>query len=181
MGANLVILAQPDADVGADFSRQVLHSFGEELQGIASSLRWKGHSPGQHLRSNRMQSILEGRRNAKVPAAAAYGPKEIRIISSAHAPPLTVCRDEVRCNEVVAGNTEAPGEPAEAASQREPCDTSVGDLTEYCCESLLLSSRVDIAPPCAAFNESAPALGIDTHTAHGAEADDHAFVAGRLA
>ena len=60
-----------------------------------------GDEPAEDHRAHRVQLVLEPRRHAEVPAAAAHGPEEIGMLVRARAHDLTGGGDELHGAEAV--------------------------------------------------------------------------------
>src|SRR5579863_6467821 len=103
---------------------------GVELDGIPQLRRRKVEVSGNDCGVEWMEPILERGSDPEVSATAAYRPEQIRLIVLAEAPYLAVRGHELDVEQIVAGQTEAPCQPAEATAEREPRDSGVGDLPE---------------------------------------------------
>src|SRR4051794_18092558 len=103
-----------------------------------------------------MQFELELRDDAEVAAATAQAPEQIAVLRLAGTDDPAVGGDDVGRNEVVAGETELPHRPADAAAEREARNAGGGDKPARRREAVRLRLVVDVRPDGAAADRGAP-------------------------
>src|ERR671918_675729 len=128
-----------------------------------------------------MELVLEGGHNPKVSTPTAQGPEEVGVLVLTGREDLAVGRYHVSRYQVVAGQTVFPHEPADTASQREASYAGIVDRSSRCSQAVHLAFAIELTPENAALSVHPPLAWVDTNTFHGAEVDDKAAVAGRMA
>jgi hypothetical protein len=93
----------------------------EASQDIAD-VRTAIHEPSTHDAVERMEAELEPRRNSEVPAGASQSPEQLCAVVRVRADDRPVRDDELRTDEVVAGQSVLGGQVADAAAHGEPAD-----------------------------------------------------------
>ena len=131
-------------------------------------------------RGCRMQPEFEGRDDTEISAATAQCPEEIGVFRRAGRQPASRRGHDVGRQEVVAGETQAAGEPAEAAAQREAGDAGVRDRAGGGDEARAERGAVELAQQCARTDANRPGVAIQAHGAHRREVDHEAIVATRM-
>src|SRR5215813_10191678 len=74
-----------------------------------------------------METVLEGGDDAKIPPAAPHAPKEVSVFSSAGGQELTVGRDDIDREQVIATQAVFPGQPTHAPTEGEAGNAGIGD------------------------------------------------------
>src|SRR5215471_17048268 len=98
-----------------------------------------GCSPGMNDeaaqdRGDRMQLVLEGGDDPKIPATPAEGPEQVLVGFEARVPKLPVRRDDISGQEVVTRETILTPHPSHAAAECKSSDTGLAHNPTGCCE-----------------------------------------------
>src|SRR5262249_49152808 len=102
--------------------RQRRRAIAKEFQHVTGMLdRMRDHTAG-HRGPDRMKLVFERRRYAKVSAAAAHSPEEIRIVVMARRERAPVSQDKVGRDEIVQRQPIFAHQPTEPAAESEPGD-----------------------------------------------------------
>ena len=113
-----------------DDRRQLVGCRGREVavaaQHLGSVLEREVHRAGEHG-PELVQAVLERRHDAEVAAAPAQRPEQVGPLVLAGSDLLAVDGDEVRRQQVVDDRAVLAHQPADAAAEREPGDSGVGD------------------------------------------------------
>ncbi len=155
--------------------------FAEQLEQRLGGLRRVEDRPGVDDRPDGMQLELELRDDPEVAAAAAEAAQELRILALAGVHELAVGSDDVRTDQVVAGEPVAAHQPADPAAEREASDAGRRNEPAGGGEAVHGRLVVEVAPGRAAADVRDARRGVDAHAAHLAEVDHHATVDGREA
>src|SRR5207247_2064978 len=131
-------------------------------------------------RTDGMESELERRRNAKVPAAASDAPEQIRILLFARTGDAPIRRDEIDREEVVAGQALLPGEETGSAPQGQSGDAGGGDDSAGRRQPDALRRRIEFAPCNSSADDRGASLRVDSDVFHQRQIDDEAVVAHRV-
>ena len=103
-------------------------------------------------RPDRVERELEGNHHSKIAATAPERPEEVRVLVGARRQQPAVRDYDFGRDEVVDAEPVAAPQPADAAREREPRDTGVGDQPAGCGEPVRLRCLVDVAPYRAALD-----------------------------
>jgi hypothetical protein len=95
---------------------------------------------------DRVQAQLERGDHAEAPAAAAQRPQQLRVLVLRRAHQPAIGGDELRRDEVVAGEAVLALQPAGAAAEREPADAGGGHAAARGGEAVRLGGAVDLRP-----------------------------------
>jgi hypothetical protein len=123
-----------------------------------------------------VQLQVERGHDAEVATAAAQPPEELGVLVGRRLHHATVGRHHFRTDQVVAGESELPLEPAAAASQREPGDARVGHATAGDREAVLLRRGVELTPVEARLGAHRARVRIDRDALHAAHVDHQTVV-----
>ena len=104
------------------------------------------HETERHLRSNRMQPVLEPGHHAEVPAPAAHRPEEVGVFVGIYRSDLTIGRDQLHAEQIVATQPIFVAQPASAAAQGQPGDASLGDQAARSGQPVFLGRAVHVGP-----------------------------------
>ena len=137
--------------------------------------------PGQHLGTERMQLELERGHDAEIAAAAPQCPEQIRVLLRAGANQPAVGRDDVRRDQIVDGQAELAGGPAEAAAEREAGNAGGRVDAERRGEPERLRLLVEVRERGAGLDASRLGRGIDVDRFHQRQIDEETAVAHRVA
>ncbi len=130
-------------------------------------------------RADRVQLQLELGHDPEVAAAAAEPPEEPGALALARADELPVGGDDVRADEVVAGEPVLAHQPADAAAEREAADAGRRDEPAGRGETVRLRLVVDVRPDRAAADVGDARVRVDPDVPHRREVDDEAVVGRR--
>src|SRR3712207_5238236 len=108
-------------------------------------LRQRIREPARQHRTHRMKPVLERGDHAEVSTAAPDSPEEVFVLLGARRQPPTIRGYYVCEDKVVAGEAVLTVEPAEAAPEGEPCDTSHRDHPEGGRQPELLRLQIELA------------------------------------
>jgi len=161
--------------------RCLLGDAAELRQELARLIERMHDEAGQHLRAERMQLELERGHDAEIAATAPQRPEQVRVLSSARVQELAVGRDDVGRDQVVDGQSELAGGPAEAAAQREAGDAGGRIDAERGDEAELLRLLVEVRERGAGLDASRGGRRVDPHRPHQGQVDEEAAVADRIA
>jgi hypothetical protein len=133
----------------------------------------------EDLGAHGVEGELERGHDAEAAAPAAQGPQELRVLAvrGAHDPPVP--GDELRRQQVVAGQAVLALEPAGPAAQREAGDAGGRDAAAGDGEAVGLGGAVDLRPDRAASAACDATARVDLDVGHVAEVEDDAVVAQR--
>jgi hypothetical protein len=120
----------------------------------------------------------EAGHHPEVAAAAADGPKQVRVFLGAGCQLPAVAGDDFSLEQVVAGQAEAAGQVADPAAQGQPADAGGGNDTGRGGQAEGVGGAIEVAQGGAAVNPCDPTVGIDAHAAHHRKVEDHAAIVG---
>jgi hypothetical protein len=132
------------------------------------------HETGKDHRTDGVQPERERRDDAEVAAAPAQRPEQIRVLVGAGDENVAVGGHHLRLDEVVAGQTVLPGQPAEPAAKRQPGDTGVGVRTTGRRQTVLLRRCVELRPPHPRLDAGGTVRRINLDALHQRQVDHHA-------
>src|SRR5512132_3280712 len=115
------------------------------LKHLAAALEWEPHQSADD-RTERMQSELETRHDAEVPAAAAQSPDELRFFGATGSDDIPRRGHHFGSGEVVGREPVPPHQPADPTSQREACDPGMRDQASRARQPVRLGRRVEVGP-----------------------------------
>src|SRR3984893_8622221 len=118
-----------------------------------------------------MNPIHERVHDAKIAAAATQTPEELRVPIRAGGQKLTVGRDDIRREQVVAAETVLSHQPTEAAAQGQPGDASSRDDPAGAGQAKGLRFSVVLAPGEAGLSARWALNRIDPDTLHRRQVD----------
>jgi hypothetical protein len=124
------------------------------------------HHPGGHRRTDLVQAKGEARDYTEISATAAKSPEELLVLVLRGTPKLAIRSDKLDLLQVVHGPAEASGEPAEAATERQPGDAGIGVSAENGRQALGLGRGIHVAETAAALHVCQPPGWVDDHLAH---------------
>ena len=110
--------------------------------------------------------ILEGRNDAKVPAAAAHTPEEVSVRGGARGPQLAIGRHDVDGDEVIGSQAVFASRPADPATQGQARNAGIGAGAPSGGQTERLGLVVEVDPLGPPFSPDGAPTGVDTHTAH---------------
>ena len=113
-----------------------------------------------------MQLQFEFRDHSEVAAAATQGPKQIRILACVGPYDGTVRSYEGKSLDVIAGQSESPGEPSGSSAQDESGSAGMRDDAGGKDQPFLLRCGIDRSHQTAAGDLCPAGLGFDTDLAH---------------
>jgi hypothetical protein len=87
-----------------------------EAQHLFGPLSWIEHEAEHHLRSDRMETVLEGSHHPEVTSATSYAPDQISVLGLAGGKEPAVCGHEIHGYQVVRGQTVLAPQPAYTAA-----------------------------------------------------------------
>ena len=128
-----------------------------------------------------MHAVFDRGDDAEISAAAAQAPQEVRVLLFRRAQEVAVRGDDVEGERIVAGEAEAPAEPAEAAAEREARGAGVRDDARGGRKSKRGAFMVELPEQGPAVHIGARRFRFDAHALHGLQVDDESAIAGRLA
>src|SRR5215203_5803471 len=111
-------------------------------------IRIKGHAANDH-RTDRVQSVLEGRDDAKIAAAASERPEQVAIVIDAGSNQPAVGEHDVCAEQIVDRHAERPPEPTKATTERESsnsCIATVPPVVASPCAWVAASNSVHFTP-----------------------------------
>ena len=174
-------IRQGNADrPGGQFVRGRPGELAVEREDRLGLLERMDHDTGQH-RADRMELVLEGGDDAKVPAATPHAPEEVGVLRGAGREELAVGRDEIDREQVIGGQAVLACQIAPAAAEGEPGDAGRGDLAPGGGQAEGLRLVVELAPGEARLGTGCAAHGIDAHALHARQVEHQAAVAHRIA
>src|SRR5207248_7058345 len=115
--------------------------------------------------------VGERRDDAEVAAAASNPPEQVRVLIVCCTDDLAICQHDLRLDQVVAGKTVPPAQPAEAASQREAGDASRGLQAAWTGQPERLRHLVVLTPYNATLGHRNTPVKVDAHVFHPAQVD----------
>jgi len=121
-----------------------------------------------------MQVIFEGGGNAKISAAAAQGPEQIRVVLLTGMSKLAVRTDDVDADQVVDAEPETAHQQPDSPAERETRDTGVADGAERRGETEGLRRAIQFPEQHAALCVRSALLRIDADFLHRAHVDHQA-------
>src|SRR5215813_3892298 len=124
------------------------------------------HHPPQYQRANRIELVLEGRNDAKVPAAAAHAPEEVGMLGGAGSPELAVGRDDIDGYEVIGSQAVLASQPADSGTQGESRNAGIGAGAPGGGQTERLGLVVEVDPLGPPFSPDGAPAGVNTYTAH---------------
>ena len=107
--------------------------------------------------------------------------KQVRVLLLGRAQEVAVGGDDVEGERIVAGQPEAPAQPAESTAQREARGARVRDDARSGRKSEGRAFVVELAEQRACLDEGPRRFGLDANALHGLQVDDEPAVAGGLA
>src|SRR5690606_15971487 len=114
--------------------------------------------------------------DAEVPATAADGPQEVRVLGGAGAKDFAAGRDDHCRAEAVGGEAVLANEPADTAAGCQSTETDAGGVACGEGETVRMSRTGEIAAGCAGLHASDLALGVDDNALELREVDDEGAV-----
>jgi hypothetical protein len=180
LGEHVGVRHAPEDEQRADLLRRLGHVRGERVDHLDRALAGVEHERDGHVRSDRVQPVLERGDDAEVAAAAAERPEELLMLVLRGTHDVAVRGDDHGCDEVVDGEAVRPAEPAHAAGERQRRDPGLRDDAERHREAVLLRGPVDVAEAAPAPGAHDSALDVDLDVAQLREVDDHRAVADRV-
>ena len=127
--------------------------------------------------AHRVQPELERRDDAEVAAAAADRPEQVVVLVLAGGELRPVGGDDLRRDEVVAGQADAARQVADPAAEREAADAGRRDDPAGRRQPVLVGRVVEGAPGRPALGSRRPLAGIDVDALHADEVDHDGVVA----
>ena len=137
--------------------------------------------PRQHHRSERVQPEFVGGRHAEVAAAPTEAPEQVVVLAFAGGDEPAVGGDDIRREQVVAGQPELGREPTVAATKGETAHTGRRHPAAGGGETEQLGFPVQLAHEHAAVDPSGASLRVDVHPLQTGEIDQDAAVDGAVA
>ena len=135
----------------ADLVGRVDHEVAEEADEVARHRRRPHEHAAEHDRTNLVELEVERGDDAKVAAAAAQAPEELRVLLLRRHDLTAVGSHDLGRDQVVAGEAELALEPATAAAECETRDAGARDTAAGDGEAVLLRRGVELAPGEPAF------------------------------
>ena len=123
-----------------------------------------------------MESVLEGRDDAEVTAAAAQRPEEIRLALGVRLDDGAVGEHDRSCDEVVDRKAARPRQVAHSAAKREPADARSADDPDRHGQAVLVRGVEDILEQRTAADTGQARGRVDGDFAHLREIDHEPFV-----
>src|SRR5215210_1630707 len=103
---------------------------------------------------DRVKRVLEGGDDAEVAPSAAEAPEEVGVLVRARRHEVAARRHDVRGDQVVARKPALARQPADSATEREPCDTGVRNLATRRREPVRMCLAVELPPLDASLSTS---------------------------
>ena len=128
-----------------------------------------------------MQAIFDRGHDAEIAAPAAQAPVKIRVFLVVRPQKAPVGGHDVERGGVIAGQPEAPAQPAQTAAEREARGAGVRDGARGCGQPESGAFMVELPEERPRLKIGAPGLRIDPHTLHLLQVDHQAAIATRLA
>jgi hypothetical protein len=128
-----------------------------------------------------MQLELEGGHHAEIAAAAPQCPEQILVLRLAGANHLCVSRDDIGRDEIIDGQPEFAGGPAEATAKREAGDAGRRIDPKRRGQPKRLRLFVEVRQRSAGLDPSGAGRRIDPHRFHQGEINEETAVAHRIA
>src|SRR5262245_17771090 len=128
-----------------------------------------------------VQSELQVRHYAKVPASTPKTPKQLRVLIWTGMYDSSVGRDDLSADQLIARQSVLCRQMPNAATQSEPADTSRDDDTARRHESRRLCRCVEIEPRGAALRSGEARTAVYVYPAHHRQIDDQASFADTVA
>ena len=132
-----------------------------------------------HLRSDRVQPVLEFGHYTEVAAAAAQCPKQIRMLSRRCQHGAAIGKHDLGRLEAVDHEAVPVAEPAHPAAEGEAAYAGVADHTAGHGQAVGLGGRVHLGPGRPASGPGTPAVRVDDDPAHRPEVNHQPVVTGR--
>src|SRR5215472_6753546 len=95
-------------------------------------------------------------------------------------PNLAVSGHQLNTDQIVAGETKSPRQPAESAPKCQARYAGIRDLSERGRQRLLLGCSVDVAAPCAARRAGRLSIRMHGYRTHGRQVDHQSAIARRV-
>src|SRR5919201_2170395 len=93
-----------------------------------------------------MEAVFKRGDDAEVPATPSHPPEEVRVLRRAGRAELTVCRDNIDRQQVVAGQAETAHKVAKTAAECESRNACSGDGTTGGCQAKGLGLLIELTP-----------------------------------
>lgn len=159
----------------AQLLRRRFDEISVELEHILGALHRKKEKTRDDVLDG-MQLVLERRHHSEVAPAAAQRPEQILVFLFAGDKESAVSRHDIGREQVVACQTECPGEKPDPAAERQSGDAGGRDNPARRRQPKRVRRVIESAPGAAAFGADRSRLRIDTNTVHLREIDHDAVV-----
>src|SRR2546421_11831499 len=113
-----------------------------------------------------MEPVLEGGNNTEVSSSPPQSPQEGLVAVCTCPEEATIGSDYISRQKIITGKAVLSKQPANAATQSEPCNAGRGDHSTGGCQPMCLSFVIKISPSCTCLGMSRPALGIHANRSH---------------
>ena len=120
----------------------------------------------QRLAGRRVEPELELGHDTEVAAPAAQTPVQVRMLGRARADRLASGRDDRVRLDVVARQPVLAGQPAHAATERQPADARVGDVARRRGQAVPIGRSIESAKKRTTLDRRPPSLRVDADLAH---------------
>ena len=137
--------------------------------------------PGEDVRVERVSAEGERRHDPEVAAAAAQAPEQVRMLGRTRPDGLAARQHDIGRDEVVDRQAVGPGQPADAAAQRQPRDPRPGHDAERDGEGVRLGGLIDVGEPRAATHADEPRRRVDLDLVQPAQVEHDPVVDGPVA
>jgi hypothetical protein len=163
-------LVDRDSDLAAEIAGRAGDEVAKAAERVAHAGSAKGEQPAEDA-LERLEAELEPRRDAEVPAGATKPPQKLLVLVAVRTDDASVGSDELRADEVVAGQAVLSRKVADPAAERKPADAGGADDAAGCHEAEPLRRRVEVEPGRPAFCSGNLRGAVHINTAHPREVD----------
>ncbi len=163
-----------DAELVGCLPREAIH----EAQDLGRVGERPDDRAPEHDRPDRMEPVLERRRDPEVPSPSAEAPEQVGLGVPVHVHPVALRRHQVDGAQVVDGETELPHQVPQSTPERESGDPGVADDAARGGQPERVGRGVEVAPGRPALGAGRARQRVHPDTSPAREVDDDGVVSG---